>query len=96
VVSTGGDVVSAGDGMHGFNAPNWRALFIEPQMSIKVNQLQVSTESYPLFTLAHNCIRIMKFPAFLITFCVIGIFYVSATPIREDQLQIVSVETVVL
>lgn len=87
-------VVSAGDDMHGFNAPNWTALFIEPQMSIKVNRLQVSSQSYPLFTLAQNCIRIMKFPAFLITFCVIGVSYVSATPIRDGQLQIVSIETV--
>ena len=89
-------MVSAGDDMHGFNAPKWTTLFIEPQTSIKVNHLQVSRESYPLFTLAQNCIRIMKFPAFLITFCVIGFSYVSATPIGESQLQIVSVETFVL
>ena len=82
--------------MRRFNAPNWTTLFIEPQTSIKVNDLQVSGESYPLFTFAQNCINIMKFPAFLITFCVIAVSYVSAAPIGEGQLQIVRVETVVL
>ena len=65
-------------------------------MSIKVNHLQVSGVSYPLFTLAQNCIKRMKLPAFLIVFCVIAVSYVSAAPIGEGQLQIVRIETVVL
>ena len=74
--------------------PIGQTLFIEPQMSIKVNHQHFSGESYPLFTLTQNCIILMQFPAFLITFCIISVSYVFTTPIGEGQLQMVSIETI--